>query len=182
MLYGFIQYVAVSCGSVWSVDAIEHVHKDRESDAPPWLRLESTLLAASRQIRAVYDLAFEPLELNLSQASLLSYVNQFGPQTQTHLAERLALGRAATGTVVDVLEQRGLVERCPDPTDRRVWLVSMTEPGTAIVAEIEAIDTEFRTELRRGISRSDRQQLAAIIVRLQTNLERMTPTYQTAEP
>lgn len=126
----------------------------------------------------VYDLAFEPLGLNLSQASLLSYVDQFGAQTQTHLAERLALGRAATGTVVDVLEQRGFVERCPDPTDRRVWLVSMTDDGKEMVARITQIDTEFRAELRQGISRAERQQLTATILRLQANLERMIPLYR----
>lgn len=181
-MYGFIQYVVVVCASVNAVDAIDHTGTEPDIDAPPWLRLESTLMAASRQIRAVYDLAFEPLELNLSQASLLSYVDQFGAQTQTYLADRLALGRAATGTVVDVLEERGLVRRCPDPTDRRVWLVSMTDAGKEMVARIAAIDTEFRSQLREGISRSERQQLAGIILRLQANLERMIPQYQPIEP
>lgn len=162
------------------MDAVHRVEPER--DSPPWLRLESTLIAASRQIRTVYELALEPLGLNLSQASLLSYVEQFGPQSQTYLAERLSLGRAATGTVIDVLERRGLVERCPNPADRRVWLVAMTEAGKEMVDRIATIDAKFRTELRHGISRSERQQLAAIILRLQANLERMTPTYQPIQP
>ncbi len=152
--------------------------RDREPEPPPWLRLESTLLAVARQIRMTYDLAFEQLGINLSQATLLSYVDQFGPQTQTHLAERLALGRAATGSLVDSLEARGLVERCPDPGDRRVWLVSMTEDGKDLVSEITTIDTEFRHQLRSGLDRSERQRLVAALVQLQANLDDMAPTYR----
>ena len=145
-----------------------------ELETPPWLRVESTLMAAARQLRQSYDRAFEPIELNLSQASLLAFVDEFGPKTQTYLAERLDLGRAATGTMIDQLEKRGLVERHPDPDDRRVWLVAVTESGKGLVARVLEIDQVFRSDLRAGISRADRQQLADVIVRLQQNLQQMT--------
>lgn len=141
-----------------------------ELDAPPWLRVESTIMATARAIRQCYDQRFAGLGLNLSEASLLAFVEESGPLTQTRLAQRLGLGRAATGSVIDALEERGLVERQPDPDDRRVWLVTVTRSGKELVEQVNASDKVLRSELRAGISRADRQQLAALLVRLQENL------------
>ena len=100
---------------------------NNELDAPPWLRVESTLMSTARLIRDAFDARLKPLDLNLTQASLLAYVAEFGATTQTRLADQLGTGRAAMGTVVDGLERRGLIERHPDPDDRRVWRVDVTD-------------------------------------------------------
>ena len=113
---------------------------EHELDAPPWQRVESTLMATSRAIRIAYDQAYAELELNLTQASLLAFVFERGPLRQTQLAKGLGVGRAAAGTIIEGLERRGLVERSADPDDRRAWLVSVTPRGRDLVAPIHAID------------------------------------------
>jgi MarR family transcriptional regulator for hemolysin len=143
-----------------------------ELDAPPWLRVESTLMATANAIRDAYDCRLAPLGLNLSTASLLAYVADFGPVNQTRVAEHLGQGRAVTGTQIDKLESRGVVERRPDPSDRRVWLVAITASGTELAASIADVDRIFRAELREGISRADRQTLAGLLVRLHDNIHR----------
>ena len=45
-----------------------------ELDAPPWLRVESTLMATARAIHDAYDHRLAPLDLSLNTASLLAYV------------------------------------------------------------------------------------------------------------
>ena len=141
-----------------------------ELDAPPWQRVESTLMATARMVRDAFDSRLAALDLNLTQASLLGYVTEFGATTQTHLADHLGIGRAAIGSVIDQLQGRGLVERRPDPADRRVWLVAITESGRALAAEITEVDEELRAELRHGIGREERQALAWVMTRLQQNL------------
>lgn len=141
-----------------------------ELDAPPWLRVESTLMATAQAIREGYDLKLAPLGLTLSLASLLCYVAEFGPVNQTRAAEHLGQGRAATGAQVDRLQQLGLVERRPDPDDRRVWMVAITPAGLTAAAQVGEVDSVFRSELRAGISREERQRLAAVLVRLQSNV------------
>jgi MarR family transcriptional regulator for hemolysin len=141
-----------------------------ELDAPPWLRVESTLMATANAIRDEYDVRLAPIGLNLSTASLLSYIGEFGPVSQTRAAEHLGQGRAVTGTQVDKLEALGLVQRLPDPADRRVWLVAITDPGRELAAAVAEIDAVLRTDLRDGISRSDRQTLATLLVRLHQNI------------
>jgi MarR family transcriptional regulator for hemolysin len=141
-----------------------------ELDAPPWLRVETTLIGAATAIRTAYDVRLASLGLTLSLASLLAYVADFGPVNQTRAAEHLGQGRAATGAQVDRLEQLGYVERLPDPDDRRVWKLAITATGRALVERVTEIDGVLRAELRSGISRAERQQLAAVLVRLQRNL------------
>jgi DNA-binding MarR family transcriptional regulator len=62
------------------------------------------------------------------------------------------------------------VRRLPHPTDRRVWLVHITEFGQQLVASINELDRGLRQQLRAGLSRQDRQVLASILLRLQHNL------------
>jgi DNA-binding MarR family transcriptional regulator len=129
-------------------------------------------MATANAIRDAYDCRLAPLGLNLSTASLLSYVADFGPVNQTRVAEHLGQGRAVTGTQIDKLEALGLVERRPDASDRRVWLVAITHAGTYLATSIADVDRIFRAELREGISRADRQTLASLLVRLQDNIHR----------
>ena len=141
-----------------------------ELDAPPWLRVESTIMATARAIRQSYDQRFNDLDLNLSEASVLAYVAEHGALSQTQIAKSLGLGRAATGALIDVLEDRDLVQRETDPDDRRVWLVEITIAGKELVEEVYIRDQIVRKQLRTGITRQERQQLAAVLVRLGNNL------------
>lgn len=153
-----------------------------ELDAPPWLRVESTLMATANAIRGAYDQRLAPLGLTLSVASLLAYICDFGPVSQTRAAEHLDQGRAVTGTQIDKLEALGLVERRPDPDDRRVWLIAITEAGRALAGRIAEVDAVLRAELRNGISRADRQTLAGLLLRLQHNLHRSVPPSTPLDP
>ena len=141
-----------------------------ELDAPPWLRVESTIMATARAIRQSYDQRFSDLDLNLSEASVLAFVAEHGALSQTQIAKSLGLGRAATGALIDVLEDRALVQRQTDPDDRRVWLVEITIAGKELVEEVYVRDQILRKQLRNGITRQERQQLAAVLVRLGNNL------------
>jgi DNA-binding MarR family transcriptional regulator len=143
---------------------------NNELDAPPWLRVESTLMATARLVREAFDARLDPLDLNLTQASLLGYIAEFGATTQTHVADHLGIGRAAIGTVIDRLSDRGLVERHPDPDDRRVWRVGITTAGREMAARVVDVDEVLRAELRHGIGREERQALSWVLTRLQQNL------------
>jgi DNA-binding MarR family transcriptional regulator len=146
-----------------------------ELDAAPWRRIDGTIMETAKGIRRVYDRLMAELELTLPEASLLAYIEDAEPMTQIRLSERLGSGRAAVGARVDILERRGAVERRPDPADRRVWLVHITPEGRSLVERVNEIDEGLRHQLRRGISRQERQQLAAVLLRLQANLATIAP-------
>jgi DNA-binding MarR family transcriptional regulator len=75
-------------------------------------------MATSKSIRRAYDVRLEEIGLNLSEACLLAYVVERGPLTQTQVAERIGMGRAPAGAIVDNLSKRELLVRMPHEPDR----------------------------------------------------------------
>lgn len=165
---------APACGVAKARASSDVTH---ELDAPPWQRFESTLMATSRSIRRAYDVRLEAIGLNLSEACLLAYVVENGPLTQTQVAERLGMGRAVAGTIVDKLSAESLLVRLADPDDRRVWLLSSTPGGVELADRISDVDHVLRADLRAGLSRAERQQLATTLVALQSNLQRVIESH-----
>jgi DNA-binding MarR family transcriptional regulator len=163
-LYGSIQPVGASRtpGPV-AVDGVEPTER-------PWLRLETTILSIADGLRAAYDRRFAPLGLNLSQATIIAYLDEFGPTIQTRLADHLGHGRAATGTCIDRMERAGLVRRTHDPSDRRVWLVQLTTAGSGLAPQIAAVDADMRAAFRAGVNRDERHVLGEALGRLDRNI------------
>ncbi|MGD9796783.1 MAG: MarR family winged helix-turn-helix transcriptional regulator [Acidimicrobiia bacterium] len=87
-----------------------------------------TLARLAKQV----EWALTPFELTLPQYRLLALLSD-GAAMSSSLAERLAVKPPTVTSVVDGLVTRGLVERQPDPTDRRRLPLALTDEGTALV-------------------------------------------------
>jgi len=132
-------------------------------------RLEIALLRAARSVRRAFDARLRELDLNMTQASLLSFLRDHGSLTQRELADHLHIGRAAVGSFVDGLEQRGLVSRADDPNDRRAWQVALREASRPVIDAFDVVDAELRSEIRAGLTRDERQLLAELLIRVERN-------------
>ncbi|GGA01021.1 MarR family winged helix-turn-helix transcriptional regulator [Dyella caseinilytica] len=71
-------------------------------------------------------------ELNLSQLSVLSRLDQHGSMTTADLARAETMKPQSMGTILAGLEQEGLVERHPHPTDGRQILFALTPVGATL--------------------------------------------------
>jgi DNA-binding MarR family transcriptional regulator len=89
-------------------------------------RLRVTIGRLQRQIRrrAVGG-------LTLSQVSALVSVEQYGPLRAGDLAVRESVSAPTMTRILTVVEERGLVERRVDPTDRRASSIALTRAGAA---------------------------------------------------
>jgi DNA-binding MarR family transcriptional regulator len=142
-----------------------------ELDAPPWSRVEGTLLSTARAMRRAYDRCLAELGVHLTEASILAHLGTGGPLTQVELARRIGTSRARIGVHVDGLAEKGAVERRADPTDRRVWLVGLTPAGNDLWARTIEIDQGVRRRLRAGTTAADRRQLDLLLARIQRNAD-----------
>jgi DNA-binding MarR family transcriptional regulator len=70
-----------------------------------------------------------PSGLNLSQMGALARLEQRGPMTTADLARAEAMKPQSMGSVLASLEQEGLVDRQPHPTDGRQVLFALTQKG-----------------------------------------------------
>ncbi|HEY4408259.1 MAG TPA: MarR family transcriptional regulator [Acidimicrobiia bacterium] len=142
-----------------------------ELDAPPWSRVEGTLLSTARAVRRAYDAALTETGVNLSEASVLAHLQDGGPLTQTELARRIGTGRARMGAWIDGLVAKGAVIREADPQDRRVWNVALTPGGQALWEETVRVDRSIRRILRAGSTAEDRARLDALLTLINRNAD-----------
>jgi DNA-binding MarR family transcriptional regulator len=139
----------------------------------PSRQLEFLLTEVVRLQLRVYNGRFRTTGLNQSQVAALIHLDRVEEISQTELAERLGMQKAAAGTLIDGLEGKGLVERTRSSEDRRLQLVSITDPGRRVVDEVDHMGEALGTALRQGISREERTQLVSILQRLRENLREM---------
>lgn len=82
------------------------------------------------------------------------------------LAERLRIAPRSATEVVDHLERRGLVERMPDPKDRRAVIVVATPAGKELHEEVQAARRELSDAYFAELSSDEQAELAALLGRL----------------
>ena len=77
--------------------------------------------------------------------------------------------------MLDTLEADGLVERLPDPGDRRTKQLRVTEQGEAALREIFAIADELRGRLLEGVPEEQMDELNAFLGALSERLDAGLP-------
>ena len=124
-----------------------------ETEMAARLRLSSTRLA--RRLRQEGGTGLTP-----SQLSALAAVHNSGPLTLGELADHERVAPSSTTKCVAKLEADGLLQRTPDPTDRRVTRVSTTKTGRAVIAETRRRKTTWLTARIRELEPGDQARLA----------------------
>ena len=119
--------------------------------------------AVAKRLRHASSAALEQWDITPAQARALRVLAGLGEMRLNSLSEHLRIAPRSTTEVVDALEERGLVERHPDPTDRRAIRVALTAHGADMV---EQIGKARRVEAERSfgaLDPDDRQHLARIL-------------------
>ncbi len=88
-----------------------------------------------------------------------------GPMTVKQVAAAATMDAPAATVAVNDLEERGLVVRTPEPTNRRCKVVSLTDAGRDMVATIDATD-DPAPDVLLGIEEADLRKLQAILTKL----------------
>jgi DNA-binding MarR family transcriptional regulator len=84
----------------------------------------------------------------------------------TDLAESAQITKQSMGYLVDYLEGRGYLERRPDPTDRRVALIALTDRGWEQVGAALKIIAGVEQEWARRLGKRRLQQLRELLTEL----------------
>lgn len=92
------------------------------------------------------------------------------PLSPTAIAERLIVTTASVTSLLDTLERRGLVERRPDPTDRRRLLIVITQDGKAIVDQFLPEVVALQTAALATLTEAQRRQLVELLATVGANL------------
>ncbi|MFI9333007.1 MarR family winged helix-turn-helix transcriptional regulator [Kitasatospora sp. NPDC052868] len=98
------------------------------------------------------------------------------------LADRLHIAPRSATTVVDALEEAGLVERTPDPADRRAVRIVLTEAGRSAVERIGQVRHEVAQEYFGQVSPADQDVLLRVLRSAEAAYGAARPPRRTAPP
>jgi DNA-binding MarR family transcriptional regulator len=87
-------------------------------------------------------------------------------RNQAELAKQLGVDRTVMVYLVDDLEKAGLVERIPDPSDRRSKLIRATPGGVAKLCELQKLTDAAEAELLSDLSPGESELLRSILQRI----------------
>lgn len=121
----------------------------------------SSVLRFHRIMVDVVERSLRPCKLNLTDYMLLMtlQLSETGTRLISQLARSLLVHATTATLATDRLEDRGLIERSPHPTDRRATLVSITGAGRALVAKA----TDSLRECDFGFSGSSIDEQRALV-------------------
>ena len=88
----------------------------------------------------------------------------------TDFSGSLMLTSSGTTKRLDRLEAAGLIEREPDPSDRRGTLITLTPKGRSVIDGVTAAHLANERDLLGGLSEADRRRLADLLRKLQLSL------------
>jgi DNA-binding MarR family transcriptional regulator len=125
---------------------------------------------AARLMRRDFERRARSLGLTRAQWQALFHLARNEGCNQATLADLLDVEPITLARVVDRLEASGLVERRPDPGDRRARLLFLGERAHPLLEELRALGAETRVVALAGISEEERHQLTRLLARMRANL------------
>lgn len=127
-----------------------------------WRRMTELFLSRKQQVMEIAAAH----QLNPGAMNALLFLEPGEPCSMGTLADAWKCDASNVTWLVDRLEEHGLAERRPHPTDRRVRTVALTRKGTKVRAAIESKLFEAPASLRK-LSTHDLETLSRILRKLE---------------
>ncbi|MFB7453150.1 MarR family winged helix-turn-helix transcriptional regulator [Streptomyces sp. NPDC057027] len=107
-----------------------------------------------------------PVECQGGSAAVLALVKHHGDMRMSRLAELMAVDMSVCSRHVAHTVEHGWIERLPDPDDKRSRILRLTEPGHAMLGELDRRVTEAFSRHLSEWSDDDVELLTHLLVRL----------------
>ena len=110
-----------------------------------------------RRVRAAAD----GHDLSWTESSVMNRLAKEGPATTAELARNQGVRPQSMGATIATLEERGIVERQPHPTDGRQMNVALTETGAELQKTMKAAKWNWLIQAVEKLSEEDQTTLFA---------------------
>jgi DNA-binding MarR family transcriptional regulator len=106
------------------------------------------------------------VDLTPPQFSVVAKLAEIGPTSQNYLGRLISFDQATIKGIVDRLSARGIVELCPDPSDKRRRAVVLTEAGEKLAEKAVKIAKEVTKQTIEPLANAERQTLVRLLKKL----------------
>ncbi|MFJ8659499.1 MarR family winged helix-turn-helix transcriptional regulator [Streptomyces sp. NPDC093795] len=126
--------------------------------------LAEQLLRLTRRLHRIQKRHLEPVGITPAQSRLLRTVAHFGePPRMADLAARLEVVPRAVTSLVDGLEAVDRVRRVPDPSNRRVVRIELTDAGRATLRELRSARRAAAEDILAPLTAAQREVLGGLL-------------------
>jgi len=98
--------------------------------------------------------------------------------TPVEVAKKLLSSQSGMTGKLDRLEEQGLIQRLPDPEDRRVVRLRVTDSGRRLIDEAFSSSLEVYESILDELSTAEREQLATLLTKLLKRLDHLAKSKQ----
>jgi DNA-binding MarR family transcriptional regulator len=121
---------------------------------------------AADKTRNQFNDRLADLKIQSKHYGILVMLADRGTFSQAELGVQLGIDRASMVKFIDRLEQLKLVERIPNPHDRRAYTLALTEQGRSVLAQANQIATIAEADFLAPLADAEKKQLHQFLVRL----------------
>jgi len=129
-----------------------------------------TISDVARLLKTYADQASRELGMTRAQWFVLSRIQHSEGIKQSELAEMCDLQPITLTRLIDRLYENGLIERRPDPHDRRAKRLFLTPAAEPVLKALFALGKDMMAVVLQGIDPPARERLLATLLILKTNL------------
>ena len=126
-------------------------------------KLSRQLIEFYDKISSWEDSVVRESGLSPAQMHTIEVIGHRDNMRMKELAERLAITTGTLTVSVDKLEQKGFVVRKPHESDRRSWLVVLTEKGKDVFDQHHKFHDEFTAEIATELSNDEVEMLSTLL-------------------
>lgn len=137
------------------------IHKAMEKSHPAFLLAQIGAHAASR-----FAERLTVLQLSPPDAGILRLLRTSPGVSQQALSARLQIHPSRLVAILDNLEKRNLIERKPNPDDRRLYSLHLTKDGVEILERIGRVAREHQDALLAALTSEERASLTALLQKI----------------
>jgi len=132
-----------------------------------------TLHDVARLLRTYADYKAAQFGMTRAQWAVLVRVECAEGLSQAELADGLDLQPITLTRLLDKLCDSGLIERRPDPTDRRVKRLFLTPAARPLLEQLRALGEETMAAAMEGVPQASIKQMVSQLVVVKENLRRL---------
>jgi DNA-binding MarR family transcriptional regulator len=124
----------------------------------------------SRLLRRRVDKAAQTLGLTSAQWRVLAFVSRCEGSNQASMADHMDMEPITLSRHLDRMQAAGMIERRPDPNDRRAHRLFLTETGRTLMDGFRAVTSDVMDDFVEGISEEELATAIDILARMRANL------------
>jgi DNA-binding MarR family transcriptional regulator len=132
---------------------------------PPDYAIGLLLARAQRRAADTFNRELVPLGIQGKHFGVLMTLARRDSVSQRQLADQLSNDKTWMVRMIDDLEQRGLVVRAADPSDRRAFAITMTPAGRQTFQAARKVAERVTDQLLSGFAANERQELIRLLAR-----------------